>query len=169
MDDMSGASRARARKMLSATGYGGDGEIHDGQTIAERNMGSKSGGKADGHAAGARPDRRARGGSVKDKHEGGGKIGAVNIAVGNPEKEQMAAAQGKQEGIKQGMMMAKAGAGAGAPGGGMPPPHPPMGGPPPGGMPPPGGGGAPPMGAPPGGGMPPPGGAMMPHKRGGKV
>lgn len=127
---------------------------------------------------------RAKGGRHgKGGGEEKGKIGAVNIAIGNPEKEQQAKQQGVQAGMQIGMQkgaqMAKAG-GGGAPGGGPPmPPHPGMGGPPPGGPPP--GGGMPPGGAPPPGGMRPPGapppGGMPPggpppgmmRKDGGKI
>jgi hypothetical protein len=128
------------------------------------------------------PDRqpKARGGHVEErarggKHEGkGGKghIGAVNIAIGNPEKEQQAKQQGVQAGMQMGMQKgAQAvaqklqGAGGPPPGAGGPP-RPPMAGPP--GGPPPG---APPGAMPPGAGGPPPGAppGMMPRKHGGKI
>lgn len=114
---------------------------------------------------------RARGGG-EEKHggkKGGGHhIGAVNIAIGNPEKEQAAHQQGIQQGLQVGMQkgaMAAHGGGGGPP---MAPPHPPMG--PPGGAPmappPP----RPPVAGPPPGAMPPgagaPPGAMPPRPMG---
>lgn len=163
----------------------------------------KAGGEVHGKKEAHRPDRRARGGEMEDadeklmrhnpegssgesgeaegrakggRHEGGGKgkIGAVNIAIGNPEKEQQAKQQGVQAGMQIGMQkgaaMAKAGAGGppgapppgAGPGGPPMPPHPMAG-------PPPGAGGPPPGGMPPGGpppGAPPPG---MMRKDGGKI
>lgn len=116
---------------------------------ALKHPGRKHGGKIDGAAAEARPDRRAR----------GGKIGAVNINIGHGGgqggMQQVAAAH--QAGVKKGLAAgAQLGARAvasklaGAAGGaGSPPP----GGPAPG-APAPGGA---PMGPPPGGAMPPPG------------
>jgi hypothetical protein len=119
---------------------------------------------------------RKRGGEHGKGGEGKGKIGAVNIAIGNPEKEQQAKQEGVQAGMQIGMQkgaqMAHAGAGGPPPGGGAGgppmPPRPPMAGPP-GGMPP---GGAPPGAMPPGAGGPPPGApppGAMPRKSGGKV
>lgn len=107
---------------------------------------------------------RARGGGAEKKGKSGGKSGhtQINIAIGNPEKEQMAHQQGMQEGAKA-IVQKLAGAGAGGP-----PPG--AGGPPPGGPPP--GMARPPMAGPPPGGPPPgapPPGAMMPHARGGGV
>jgi len=126
-------------------------------------------------------DGRARGGE-EPKHKGGGgkghHIGAVNIAIGNPEKEQMAKQQGVQAGMQIGMQKGAAMAAHGAPGG-APPPRPPMA-PPPGAMPP--GAGMPPgamppgampprppMAPPPGAGMPPPGMRPPGQKDGGEV
>lgn len=133
--------------------------------------------KAESDRESGETEGRARGGRHGGEH-GKGKIGAVNIAIGNPEKEQMAKQQGLQAGlqagIQKGVMAARAGAGgpppgAGGPPPGAPPPRPPMAGPPGGGMPPPG---AIPGGAmPPGAGAPP--GAMMARppgaKRGGEI
>ena len=111
---------------------------------------------------------RARGGGAEKKGKGGGGKGhtQINIAIGNPEKEQMAHQQGMQEGAQVGakaVIGKLAGAGAGGPppgAGGLPP-----GGPPPGMARPPMAGPPPGAGMPPGG--PPPG--MMPHARGGQV
>lgn len=109
---------------------------HGGHHVALK---LRRGGHVPGDMPEDRPDRRARGGSVKPK------IGAVNINIkhGGEAEKQQAMQQGMQIGAKLGAAQA----------GGAP--HPPMGGPPmpphPMGPPPPGG---PPMGgAPPG--MPP--------------
>lgn len=110
----------------------------------------KSGGEVRGEESKGRPDRKG----------GHGKIGAVNIAIGNPEKEKMAEQMGLQKGIQIGAQAAAAKAG-GAGGPPMMAPHPPMGGPP-GGMPP--GAGPPPGAMPPGAGAPP--GGMPPRPPG---
>lgn len=133
----------------------------------------RRGGKVPGEASKERPDRRARGGAMECRADGGmmpgepqhsghhkrggkGKIGAVNIIIGkggdDPAKQQMAA----QAGLRQGIAMGARAAAAHPPGPPMPPPgaRPPM--------------GMPPMGAGPGGPvgpgpMPPPGAPMGPR------
>jgi hypothetical protein len=166
MRDHGKEARERAHSFLSRHHYSG-GEVarEDGGPVSHEHV----------RAVKAKGTRLASGGSVpalkdggehKGKKEGGGghHIGAVNIAIGNPEKEQQAKQQGiqagMQAGMQKGMMAARGGAGGPPPGAGGPPPgpppgamppRPPMAGPPPGAMPP---GGAPPGGPPPGA-MPP--------------
>ena len=124
---------------------------------------------SDGHDI-VEDEGRARGGRHEGKkhHEGGGKgkIGAVNIAIGNPDREMAAKKEGVQAGLQLGAKMGGAGGAGGPPPGGPPPgampPHP---------MLPPGAGMAPPPGVsgPPGipQGGPPPG--MPPRARGGMI
>jgi hypothetical protein len=195
MKDHGKESRDRAHSFLSRHGYSGGecaredgGEVSHEHVRAVKSKGTRlaTGGSVPGRKDGGgmkegssgttgETEGRAKGG----KHEGGKgghHIGAVNIAIGNPEKEQMAKQQGIQAGMQAGLQKgAMAGRGAGGPPVGPPPGGPPPGAamPPPGAMPP-----RPPM-PPPGGapgGMPPgaaPPGAMPPRpmgvKRGGEV
>lgn len=168
----------RAAAMVRDSGYKGGGEVKIARraavkvvrkAIAEHDKSMhggkhetlklKRGGKVEGGESECRPDRRARGGAMHGK----GKIGTVNIHVGNTPEALQAEQQGRQQGAAVGAKLASIAPHPPAipPMGGAPPPRPPM--PPPGGAPM--GAGPPGMGGPPGG-MPmrPPG-----VKRGGGI
>jgi hypothetical protein len=167
--------------MLRDGGYKGGGEVKVARRVAKRvatralrehenaehggkheALKLKHGGEVKGSAPASRPDRRAMGGETMPHHGGSGKskgkIGTVNIRVGNAPEALQAEQMGRQQGTAIGAKLASAAPRppmGPMPGGaptGAPPPRPPM-------MPP---GGAP--------GMPSP--AMRPPgvmKRGGRV
>lgn len=148
--------------MLKESGYSAGGAVHPDEAqdkklirkmVKPEDLKRKHGGKVEGAAAEARPDKRARGGGLK----------AITINVGGSGGAQQAV-QAHQDGVKKGLAVgaqlgakavaSKMGAMGGPPGAGPGGPPPPPG-------PPPGPGGPPMMAGPPGG--------MPMHADGGEV